>query len=146
MSSAILLVHQLLIPFHTLLQLVWQTPPAARHTVYASISPPVPQHPTVICPTHTHTHTLSLADRPHTHVEAWFPLCSACGSEYQAEREGSGFPSAGQRGAWEHASTLLTHSGGGKPRRRSAGYLTDSHTLYRLLYNACFMCSLPFMA
>lgn len=30
-------------------------------------------------------------------------------------REGSGFSSAGQRGAWEHASTLLTHSGGENP-------------------------------
>jgi len=87
--------------------------------------------------THTHTHTLSQPCRQTTHTCRGLasPLQCICGSEFQAE--GLGFSSAGQRGAWEHAWTLLTHSGGENP----ADTLL-AHTQSGLLYNACFMSSL----
>ncbi len=99
------------------------TPGCQTHSLYIHFS---------TCPSTSHSHmphahTLRLADGPHTHAEAWLPLCSACGSEYQAGRAGSGFSSAGQRGAWEHASTLLTHSGGENPTDAPPA-ITNTHT------------------
>ncbi len=120
-----------MLPFHTLLQLVWQTPPAARHPVYTSISPPVPQHPTVICHTHTHAHTLRLADRPHTYTHTCRGLVSSLQCMWQwisGWESGIRFPQCRAEGCMGTCIDTADSFRRGKPHRRSAGYHTHTHT------------------
>ncbi len=126
-----------MLPFHTLLKLVWQTPPAARHTVYTSISPPVPQHPTVIC----HTHTLSGLQTDHTHTCRGLASLLQCMWQWISGWEsGIRFLQCRAEGCMGTCIDTADSFRRGKPHGRSAGNHTHTHTLAWFIMHVLCVC------